>query len=87
MKIGGDKGADTVKVVFQLCNVISPNSVNNTCVFCVFEGKDTSTNLHVALDRYKTQVERLRTTKWRYYYTHTIVIPNNSTGARACGSS
>ena len=57
MKIGGDKGADTVKV---LCNVISPNSVHNACVF---EGKDTSTNLHVALDRYKTQVERLRTTK------------------------
>ena len=63
VKIGGDKGADTVKVVFQLCNVISPNSVHNTCVF---EGKDTSTNLQVALDRYKTQVERLRTTKWRY---------------------
>jgi hypothetical protein len=66
VKVGGDKGADTVKVVFQICNVSCPNSVQNTCVFCIFEGKDTSTNLHVTLDRYQTQFEQLRTTKWRY---------------------
>ena len=58
VKVGGDKGADTVKILFQLCNVINPNSVINTCVFCVFEGKDTTTNLHVALDHYKPEFEQ-----------------------------
>ena len=66
VKVGGDKGADTVKIVFQLCNVINPNSVINTCVFCVFEGKDTTTNLHVALDRYKPDFEHLSAIRWRY---------------------
>ena len=70
MKIGGDKGADTVKIVFQICNVPSPNSVQNTCVFAVFEGRDTATNLHVALDRYKPQIEHLSTMEWRYIHVH-----------------
>ena len=65
VKVGGDKGADMVKVFFQLCNVSSPNSVQNTCVFSVFRGKDTTTNLHVALDRYKPQFEHLAATEWR----------------------
>jgi hypothetical protein len=33
VKVAGDKGADTVKLVFQICNVPNPNSVQNTCVF------------------------------------------------------
>ena len=66
IKIGGDRGGDTVKIVFQICNVCNPNSKQNTCVFCVFEGKDTVTNLHVALDRYKPQFEQIKTTNWRY---------------------
>lgn len=70
LKMGGDRGSDTVKVIFQICNVAHPNSVNNTCVFCVFEGKDTTTNLHVALDRYRPQVEHLLTAEWRYMYTY-----------------
>ena len=65
---GGGKGADTVKIVFQLCNVPSPNSVQNTCVFAVFEGRDTATNLHVALDRYKPQLEHLSAMEWRYIH-------------------
>ena len=77
VKVGGDRGADTVKVVFQICNVYSPNSVQNTCVFTIFEGRDTATNLHIALDRYKSQFEQLAQTEWRYMhctihkYTHT----------------
>ena len=56
VKIGGGRGGVTVKIVFQ-----TPNSIQNTCVFCVFEGKDTTTNLHNALDQ--SQFEEL---KWRY---------------------
>ena len=51
--------ADTVKLVFQLCNVPSPNSVQNTCVFAVFEGRDAVTNLHIGLNRYSPQFEHL----------------------------
>lgn len=62
MKVGGDKGADTVKVI---CNVPTPNSVQNTCVFTVFEGRDTTTNLHITLDRYKPQFESQSAMQWR----------------------
>lgn len=65
VKVAGDKGADAVKLVLQICNVPSPNSVQNTCVFAVFEGRDTTSNLHVALNRYIPQVEALMATKWR----------------------
>ena len=41
------------------------NSVHNTCVFCCFEAGDSVTNLHVALDRFKDQVEHLHGMKWR----------------------
>ena len=57
VKVAGDKGADTVKLVFQICNVPSPTSVQKTCIYVVFEGRDTVSNLHVALDRYIPQFE------------------------------
>ena len=59
MNVGGDKGVDTVKVFFQLCSVTNPNSVQTTYVFTAFKAKDTTTNLHVTLDHYKPQFERL----------------------------
>ena len=66
VKIGGDKGGKSFKMSFQICNVPSPNSVQNTCVFAIFEAKDTTTNLHVALDRFKGQIKSLQSTVWRY---------------------
>lgn len=66
VKLGGDKGGGSVKINFQICNSFKPNSVTNTCVFTVFEAADTKTNLHVALERYKSQVDDLRKTVWRY---------------------
>lgn len=65
-KIGGDKGGSTLKASFQLCNVPRPNSVQNTCVFAVFEARDSPSNLHIALDRYNEQIRALQTTEWRY---------------------
>eukprot|EP00731_Ephydatia_muelleri_P009823 Em0005g409a len=67
LKIGGDKGGGTFKMNFQIVNVAAPNSVHNTCVFCCFEAGDSVTNLHVALDRFKDQVEHLHGMKWRHY--------------------
>ena len=61
----GDKGGKSVKVSFQICNISSPNSVQNTCVFSVFEARDTPVNLHIALHRYHEQIESLKNTTWR----------------------
>ena len=66
VKIGGDKGGKSFKTSFQIFNVPRPNSVQNTCVFAVFEANNTPTNLHVALDRFKSQITSLQSTVWRY---------------------
>ena len=55
-----------MKTVFQICNVLKPNSVENTCVFSVFEATDSPLNLHIALDRYADQIHQLQSTSWRY---------------------
>lgn len=65
VKIGGDKGGGSFKMNFQIVNVSSPNSPQNTCVFCCFEASDSITNLHIALDRFRPQVEQLQSMKWR----------------------
>ena len=63
VKIGGDKGGKSMKGSFQICNILRPNSVQNTIVFSIF---DSLTNLHVALDRYNEQIMQLQSTLWRY---------------------
>ena len=74
IKIGGDKGGGTFKMNFQICNVDSPNSKTNTCIFCIFLAYDSVTNLHIGLDRYADQVQDLQNMKWRYILImHTIV--------------
>ena len=65
VKLGGDKGATTFKMSFQIVHTPNPNSVENTCVFTVFEAKDTTSNLLVALERYKPQISSLQTQSWR----------------------
>ena len=67
VKLGGDKGGDTMKVSFQIVNVPTPNSAKNTMVFSLFGAMDTRTNLHIALDRYSDEVKTLQVTTWRYY--------------------
>ena len=65
VKVGGDKGGPTFKMSFQLVNTPNPNSVENTCVFTVFEAKDSLTNLQVALERYKPQISALQSASWQ----------------------
>ena len=50
LKEGGDKSGNSFKMNFQIVNTPTPNSVQNTCVFSIFEADDSTTNLHVALD-------------------------------------
>ena len=65
VKLGGDKGGGSFKMSFQICNVEHPNSPSNTCAFCVFEAADTQTNLRIALDRFRDQVNNLGAMTWR----------------------
>ena len=62
-----------MKMNFQIMNTPNPNSVVNTCVFSVYEGPDSKTNLHVALARYKAQVEELKQMCWTYVHLHNSI--------------
>ena len=65
LKLGGDKGGGTFKFCFQLLNVDSPNSPENTCVIALFEAPDSYTNLSICLEQYKVQIEALQSQTWR----------------------
>ena len=65
VKLGGDKGGGSFKMSFQICNVLHPNSPNNTCVFCAYEAPDNPSNLRIALERYCDQVNSLESKTWR----------------------
>eukprot|EP00731_Ephydatia_muelleri_P010229 Em0005g815a len=67
IKIGGDKGGGTFKMSFQIVNIDTPNAVHNTCVFSCSAADDSVTNFHVALDRFKEQIEHMHGMKWRQY--------------------
>ena len=65
VKVGGDKGGSSFKTSIQVVNVSKPNSVKNSCVFAVFEAPDFSSNLHIALDRYHSQIDHLQDSCWK----------------------
>ena len=65
VKIGGDKGGGSFKSNFQIVNTRAPNSIYSTCVLSCFEAPDSITNLHIALDQYKPQIDALQGMKWR----------------------
>lgn len=56
VKLGGDKGRGSFKFNFQLVNTPHPNSVKKIVLLSVFKAGDSSTNLHIALDRYKDHI-------------------------------
>lgn len=65
IKIGGDKGGGTFKMALQIVNVLTPNSPNNTCVFCIYAGADSVTNLTVMAQRFEEQVNALELKQWK----------------------
>ena len=60
LKIGGDKGGGSFKMSLQIANLANPNSPHNTLVFSIFEAPDTKSNLHIGLDRYREEVDDMR---------------------------
>ncbi len=49
----------------QVVNILHPNSPNNTCVFSIFEGPDSITNLKIMADRFRQQVNSLESKEWK----------------------
>lgn len=64
-KIGGDKGRGSFKFNIQLVNIPHPNSVKKTKLLAVFKAGDSTTNLHVALDRYREHIKEVQGMKIR----------------------
>ena len=65
VKVGGDKGGSSFKMSFQVANVGRPNSPKNTFVFCVFQAPDTANNLHLALERYRSEIQDIQRSMWK----------------------
>ena len=65
VKLGGNHGQGSMKLEFQLGNVVKPNSSKRTVVFAIFEAKDTRNNLRAIAANYKGQVEDLLQTTWQ----------------------
>ncbi len=65
IKLGGDKGGGSFKFMMEMANVKNPNSKYNTFVICAFEASDSPVNLHMALDKYKDQIESIASTTCR----------------------
>ena len=65
VKIGGDHGGNSFKMCFQIVNMKSPNSKENTMVFSMFEAKDYRCNLKIALNMYHEQINELQLMTWK----------------------
>ena len=94
LKIGGDHGGNSFKMSFQIVNMKKPNSKENTMVFAMFEAKDYRSNLEIALNMYKQQIDDLQLMKWKNrnikvfmfgdYQFHCIVYGLTGANGRHC---
>lgn len=64
IKVGGDKGGGSFKAALQILNLPNPNSPLNTCVFACFEAGDSTTIMHICLDRYSQAMKSLHGKQW-----------------------
>ena len=65
VKLGGDRGRGTFKLMLQIANLRRPNSKHNTCLLAVAECKDTPDNLRWIIGPYKHHITELETMQWR----------------------
>ena len=56
----------TFKFNFQVMNTQHPNSQKNTTLLSIFKAGDSITNLHTALDMYKTPITEMQGMKLKY---------------------
>ncbi|XP_065654588.1 uncharacterized protein LOC124812501 [Hydra vulgaris] len=95
IKIGGDHGGGSFKMSYQVANVATPNSKNNTAVFNIFEAKDYRANLKISLSRHIDEIRQLQAMKWRekcllvfifgdYVFLCAIYSITGATGRHCC---
>ena len=65
IKIGGDKGGGSFKMVFEIGNLENPNATRNTVIFSMFEAGDTPYNLSIGLQGYDRVIDKLDGQEWR----------------------
>ena len=65
VKLGGDHGRATFKLMLQTANLTRPNSKHNTCLLATAQCKDTPPNLRWITGPYKQQITELETMQWR----------------------
>ena len=49
----------------QIANTDNPNSAKRTRVFCWYKAGDTRSNMCIALEQYRQQVESLSSALWQ----------------------
>ena len=64
IKIGGDHGGGSLKIMLQVANLRKPNSKHNTFLICITNAKDSHTNLAKVLGHYKDQIDELSSMMW-----------------------
>ena len=65
LKIGGDHGGGSFKLMLQIANLQNPNSEENTCLLAIVNCKDTPTSLWRILSPFKQQIADLQAMAWR----------------------
>ena len=65
INVCGNKDGGAIKMAFQIINTPNPNAVHSTCVFSCFEAKDSTTNLHIALDRFRSDFDKMASLHWK----------------------
>ena len=64
IKIGGDHGGDSFKLVLEAADVDNRNSNDNTFLIRMVECKDSKENLRKMLDPVKDQINALDAMTW-----------------------
>ena len=70
IKVGGDHGKGSMKVMAQVVNVEKPNSTDNTSLITMVECKDTPDNLRRILSQYRKELEEMQGMMWRDKKVH-----------------
>ena len=74
IKIGGDHGGNSFKLVLQIANVDNPNAKENTFLVCMVECRDSVENLRKILGPEREQINRLDGIIWKEKKTNLRVF-------------
>ena len=64
VKLGGDHGGGSFKVMLQICNLVNANSKHNTVLIAMAECKDNPENLQQIFGPFQDQLSALQSMEW-----------------------